>query len=99
AEIGADIIKADPTEILDEYNLVIEAAGGRPVLSRGGGRVPDRELLRRTETLMQQGASGVVYGRNIIQHPDPSAMTRALMSMIHGGASADDALSILTSGS
>jgi len=97
AELGADIIKADPTDNLDDYHLVIQAAGERPVLPRGGGRVPDRELLRRTETLMKQGASGIVYGRNVIQHPDPMAMTRALMSLIHDDASTEHALSILTS--
>src|SRR4029079_19399354 len=41
AELGADIIKADPTDDLEAYHRVVEAAGGRPVLPRGGGRVPD----------------------------------------------------------
>jgi class I fructose-bisphosphate aldolase len=86
AELGADVIKADPTDDLDDYHRVIEAAGGRPVLPRGGGRVPDEEVLRRTEALMRQGASGIVYGRNVIQHPDPAGMTRALMAVVHGGA-------------
>jgi class I fructose-bisphosphate aldolase len=95
AELGADVIKADPTDDLDDYHLVIEAAGGRPVLPRGGGRVPDEEVLRRTEALMRQGASGIVYGRNVIQHQDPAAMTQALMAVVHDGASADDALALL----
>jgi DhnA family fructose-bisphosphate aldolase class Ia len=83
AELGADVIKADPTDDLDVYHRVIEAAGGRPVLVRGGGRVPDEEVLRRTEALMDQGAAGIVYGRNVIQHPDPAGMTRALMAVVH----------------
>jgi class I fructose-bisphosphate aldolase len=83
-ELGADIIKADPTDDLDDYHRVIEAAGGRPVLPRGGGRVPDEEVLERTRRLMAQGAAGIVYGRNIIQHPDPAGMTRALMDVVHG---------------
>jgi class I fructose-bisphosphate aldolase len=86
AELGADIIKADPTDDLDDYHRVIEAAGGRPVLPRGGGRVPDEEVLERTRRLMAQGAAGIVYGRNIIQHPDPAGMTRALMDVVHGAA-------------
>jgi fructose-bisphosphate aldolase, class I len=83
AELGADIIKADPTDDLEAYHRVIEAAGGRPVLPRGGGRVPDEEVLRRTEALMRQGAAGIVYGRNVIQHRDPAGMTRALMAVVH----------------
>ena len=84
AELGADIIKADPTDDLTDYHRVVEAAGGRPVLPRGGGRVPDEEVLRRTEELMRQGAAGIVYGRNVIQHPDPAAMVRALKHAVHG---------------
>jgi fructose-bisphosphate aldolase, class I len=57
--------------------------------------VPDEEVLRRTEALMRQGAAGIVYGRNVIQHADPAAMTRALMAVVHDGASADDALALL----
>jgi class I fructose-bisphosphate aldolase len=95
AELGADIIKADPTDDLEAYHRVVEAAGGRPVLPRGGGRVPDEEVLRRTETLMRQGAAGIVYGRNVIQHRDPAGMTRALMAVVHEGASASDALALI----
>jgi fructose-bisphosphate aldolase, class I len=90
-ELGADVIKADPTDDLDEYTRVVEVAGARPVLVRGGGRVSDEEILRRTEAVMQQGAAGIVYGRNVVQHEDPGAMTRALMAIVHDGASAETA--------
>jgi class I fructose-bisphosphate aldolase len=82
-ELGADVIKADPTDELSDYHRVIEAASGRPVLVRGGGRVSDDEVLARTRELMAQGAAGIVYGRNVIQHPDPAGMTRALMDVVH----------------
>jgi class I fructose-bisphosphate aldolase len=83
-ELGADVIKADPTDDLDDYHRVIEAAGGRPVLVRGGGRIPDEEVLARTRAVIEQGAAGIVYGRNVIQHDDPAGMTRALMDVVHG---------------
>jgi fructose-bisphosphate aldolase, class I len=83
-ELGADVIKADPTDRLEDYPRVIEAAGGRPVLVRGGGRVPDDELLARTRAVMATGAAGIVYGRNVIQHEDPAQITRALMAIVHG---------------
>jgi fructose-bisphosphate aldolase, class I len=82
-ELGADVIKADPTDELSDYHRVIQAAAGRPVLVRGGGRVSDDEVLARTRALMTQGAAGIVYGRNVIQHPDPAGMTRALMAVVH----------------
>ncbi len=90
-ELGADIIKADPTDDTSAYHRVIEAAGRIPVLVRGGGRASDDEILNRTEKLMKQGAAGIVYGRNIIQHHDPAGMTRALMAIVHDSATAKDA--------
>jgi DhnA family fructose-bisphosphate aldolase class Ia len=94
-ELGADVIKADPTDELDEYDRVLEVAGPVPVLVRGGGRVPDEEILRRTEAVMAQGAAGVVYGRNVIQHENPAGMTHALMAVVHEGAAAPEALDLL----
>jgi DhnA family fructose-bisphosphate aldolase class Ia len=94
-ELGADVIKADPTDDLDEYPRVLEAAGDVPVLVRGGGRAPDQEILRRTELVIRLGAAGIVYGRNVIQHEHPAAMTRALMAVVHKGASAAEALAML----
>lgn len=90
-EMGADIIKADPTTHTADYHQVIATAAGVPVLVRGGGKVSDREILVRTEELLAQGAAGIVYGRNIIQHPKPGAITRALMSLLHDGLTADAA--------
>ncbi len=85
-ELGADIIKADPTDDVSIYGKVIETAGDVPVLVRGGGRVSDEEILKRTHELMQSGARGIVYGRNVIQHPNPKGITRALMSLVHDPA-------------
>jgi DhnA family fructose-bisphosphate aldolase class Ia len=94
-ELGADIIKADPTDDVSVYNKVIGIAGRIPVLVRGGGKAPDAEILARTEALIQQGADGIVYGRNVIQHKNPAGMTRALMSIVHDGATAAQAAKLL----
>lgn len=94
-ELGADIIKADPCDDVSDYHRVIEIAQHIPVLVRGGGRVSDAEILARTKALMEQGARGIVYGRNVIQHPNPRGMTRALMAIVHEGASPDAAASHL----
>ncbi|PTX94633.1 aldolase [Opitutus sp. ER46] len=91
-ELGADVVKADPTDDVTLYHRVIEVAGSVPVLVRGGGKVGDREILQRTIDLLAQGASGIVYGRNIIQHARPAAMTRALMGVVHEGWSLEAAL-------
>ncbi len=96
-ELGADIIKADPTDDVTVYHKVVQIAGRIPVLVRGGGKAPDKEILERTEKLIGQGAAGIVYGRNIIQHSDPAGMTRALMAIVHDKATASDAAKFIKS--
>lgn len=94
-ELGADIIKADPCNDVSQYHKVIEIAQEIPVLVRGGGKVSDEEILTRTKELMDQGARGIVYGRNVIHHANPGAMTRALMAIVHDGLSVEDALAMV----
>jgi fructose-bisphosphate aldolase, class I len=93
-ELGADIIKADPTDELGDYPGVVEVARV-PVLVRGGGRVSDAELFTRTKAVLDAGAAGIVYGRNIVQHPTPRRMTRALLALLHDGATPADATELL----
>jgi DhnA family fructose-bisphosphate aldolase class Ia len=96
AELGADLIKADPCDDVSEYHKVIEVAR-KPVLVRGGSKAPEKEIFERTAELMKQGARGIVYGRNVIQHPKPRQMTRALMAIVHEKADAVQAMKILES--
>jgi DhnA family fructose-bisphosphate aldolase class Ia len=95
AELGADLIKCDPPSEAREFHRLVEAAGGRPVLARGGGRMQEELVFERTLEILRQGASGIVYGRNIIQHPKPRQMTQALMAVVHRGAGVEEAMAIL----
>src|SRR5205823_11033480 len=38
-ELGADLIKCDPPTDAADFHRAVEAASGRPVLARGGGRL------------------------------------------------------------
>jgi class I fructose-bisphosphate aldolase len=95
AELGADLIKCDPPTRAEDFHRLVEAAGGRPVLARGGGRIPEETVFARTLEILRQGASGIVYGRNIIQHPKPRQMTQALMAVVHRSAGVEEAMAIL----
>lgn len=88
-ELGADIVKADPTTNPEDFHKVVEVARC-PVLVRGGSKEDLRQVLRKTEILLRQGAKGVVYGRNVYQHVNPRKIVAALMEMIHQDASADE---------
>ncbi len=96
-ELGADVIKADPCDDVSQYHKVIEVAAGCPVLVRGGGKASEEEIVTRTYELMRQGAAGIVYGRNVMQHERPAQMTRALMALVHDEATPEQALEILHS--
>ncbi len=89
-EMGADIVKADPTSNAEDFHRVVEAARC-PVLVRGGGKEELRAVFDKSAALMRQGALGMVYGRNIYQHANPAAVVRGLMAIIHDDAGGADA--------
>lgn len=92
-ELGADIIKADPTANTDDFHKVVEAARC-PVLVRGGGKEDIQLVFAKARALLDQGALGMVYGRNIYQHDRPASVVKAFMAMIHDGASVSAAFDI-----
>ncbi|OAP38281.1 aldolase [Sinorhizobium glycinis] len=96
-EMGADIVKADPTTNAEDFHRVVEAARC-PVLVRGGGKEDLRAVFDKSAALMRQGAMGMVYGRNIYQHANPSAVVRGLMAIVHADASGEDAFALYHQG-
>jgi fructose-bisphosphate aldolase, class I len=97
SEMGADIIKADPTDNPEDFHRVVQAARV-PVLVRGGGKESLEAVLAKSAALMAQGARGLVYGRNIYQHDNPKAVVNALMGIVHRGASGSEAWDIYSAG-
>ena len=97
AEMGADIIKADPTANAGDFHRVIQAARV-PVLVRGGGKEDLRTVFLKSAALLAEGAQGLVYGRNIYQHQNPKRVVAALMAMIHKGATGDEAWDVYQRG-
>jgi class I fructose-bisphosphate aldolase len=92
AELGADWLKLPYAE---DYSRVIQASFV-PVVMLGGVKSNDpRVLLSTIHAALQAGAAGVAMGRNIFQAKDPAAMTSAVASIIHHGASVDEALAIM----
>ena len=96
-EMGADIVKADPTTNPEDFHRVIEAARC-PVLVRGGGKEDLSAVFAKSAALMRQGAMGMVYGRNIYQHANPGAVVRGLMAIIHEDASGEEAFAVYQRG-
>jgi DhnA family fructose-bisphosphate aldolase class Ia len=77
ADLGADIIKVNWCEDKDQFSRIVLAAD-RPVVLAGGPVISDELLLSRMQDARDVGAVGFSVGRNVFEHPEPRAMTRAL---------------------
>lgn len=53
---------------------VVQSAGKAFAIFAGGARMSDDELLRKTRMIMDAGATGLVFGRNIWQRPLKEAL-------------------------
>ena len=90
AELGADFIKAP---YCADYSTVTSSTFA-PVVILGGSKGDERAMLANIREAIDAGAKGVAIGRNVFQCDDPTAMTRAIVAIVHGDASVDDAVAI-----
>jgi DhnA family fructose-bisphosphate aldolase class Ia len=87
-ELGADVIKTFHTK---NFEKVVEGCP-IPILTLGGKRgKSDLAALKMAETQIKSGASGLVFGRNIIQASDPIGLTRGILAVIKGKMPAGEA--------
>jgi len=67
AELGADVIKTENAQTVETMSEVVRACP-IPILVLGGTRTgSDEEVLGVVRAIVQSGASGVFFGRNIFQ--------------------------------
>ena len=90
AELGADCIKTFHTcrfpEVMEGCPI--------PIFGLGAEKTPTQlEALALARREIDEGARGVVFGRNAIQVPDPPAFQRALCDVVKRGMPADEARS------
>ena len=62
-----------------------------PVLALGGAKMDtELEALKFAKNSMEEGAAGVVYGRNVFQAKDPEVFLGALIGMIREGKNPEE---------
>ncbi len=98
AELGADIVKTTYTGDTDSFREVVRACSVPVVIAGGPKAETDRMVLEMVAGAMEAGAIGVTFGRNVFQHRNPTAMTRALSVIIKKGVSVEEALEELGNG-
>jgi DhnA family fructose-bisphosphate aldolase class Ia len=83
-EHGADIVKTRYGGDVDQFRLTVTSCGGK-VLVAGGPKVAngDEGLLRLAADCVQAGAHGIIFGRNVWQHPRMEKMIAALCAIVH----------------
>jgi DhnA family fructose-bisphosphate aldolase class Ia len=83
AEMGADYVKTLYTGDPESMHRAVEGATV-PVVILGGDRTSDEDgMLRQVRDALSAGVAGVAFGRNIWSHPDPAAITRRLVAVVH----------------
>jgi len=90
-ELGGDIIKTVYTGDSKSFESVVTATS-KPVVIAGGKKGTDKEAIEMVKGAMDAGAAGVSMGRCIFQHKDPESMSRAVVEIVHNGASVEKAM-------
>ncbi len=95
AELGADIIKTNYTGNIETFKEVVRSCYV-PVIIAGGPKIETaREVLQMVHDSIKAGGAGLSIGRNVFQHENPTKMVKALSSIVHRGASVNEALTTL----
>src|SRR5437879_9350464 len=94
-ENGADIVKTFYTGEGESFKKVIRSCYVTVLVLGGPKKHSDREFLASIRDALDAGAAGIVIGRNVWQPASPTAMTQAMVALVHHDASVDDALHIL----
>ena len=92
AELGADIVKTNYTGSVETFREVVRGCPVPVVIAGGPKANTEEEVLRMVYGSVQAGGVGVSLGRNVFQHPNPEAMGRAVVAIVHKGATVEAAL-------
>lgn len=92
AELGADIIKTVYTGDVKSFRKIVRGCPVPIVIAGGPKMATERDVLKMVSQAMEAGAIGISIGRNVFQHRNPTAMTRALARIVHESASVEKAM-------
>jgi class I fructose-bisphosphate aldolase/fructose-bisphosphate aldolase/2-amino-3,7-dideoxy-D-threo-hept-6-ulosonate synthase len=95
-ELGVDIVKTFYTGSPETFAQVVQIASPALVVAAGGPRLnTDADVLGMAYGVVQAGAAGITFGRNIWQSDNPAAIVGALKHILHEEGSVESALDLL----
>lgn len=95
SEEGADLIKTYFPEDESYYKKIIKYSLV-PVVAAGGPKMPEaKDVLQFAKKVIDSGAIGVAFGRNVWQQKSPSSIIRALSKIVKEDQTVEDALKVL----
>jgi len=95
AELGADIVKTNYTGSVETFQRVVQGCPVPVIIAGGPKGKTETDVLEAVFGSIKAGGVGVSIGRNVFQHENPTAMTKALSAIVHRGATVEEALKLL----
>ena len=92
-ELGVDIVKTYYTGTPETFSRVVEMAAPALVVAAGGQRLEtDEDVLRMAQRVVEAGAAGITFGRNVWQSSHPGDLVHALKRVVHQGSTAEESM-------
>lgn len=95
AEMGADLVKVPYTGSPETFREVVAGCASPVVIAGGEKMESDEDVLRMVQGSVEAGGAGASIGRNVFQHREPATMVRAIVAIVHEGATLKEALAVL----
>ncbi len=96
AEAGADVIKTRFSGDVEQFRRAIRSCNARVIVAGGPlSSKMDEAVLELAAQSVLAGADGIVFGRNVWQHPNMEKMLAALCAIVHEDESVDSAAKLL----
>jgi class I fructose-bisphosphate aldolase len=91
-ELGADILKIPYTGEVEPFGDIVRRLR-IPVLVLGGPKMGGiRDVFQVARDSVRAGARGIVFGRNVWQHPSMDSVVRGLIDVVHDNVDVEVAI-------
>lgn len=94
-ELGADILKSPYPGDRESFRPIVSNAPQPVYIAGGPATESDTEVLEMVRGAMDEGAQGLMFGRNVWQRDDPGRIIEAFSAIVHDDADIEDAAELL----